>query len=411
MGHDTVGFRWTFPVQVGLTGVSLLFFIISAIAFHFQLRRICRDPEVYAHQSASFGSLILAIIRGFFAFGLAIGMLYVTSTVLKTHSRSFFELPFSRNSPQGLVMKEGFTDLDPRNLFQCPESNFNDVKAVLCSMDRSVMILALVVAILAILEATVVLYFDTSARASLEAIAGKGKTRVDRSEYSGQQIQHAPLSQQQDQYIDLERYPQVSSSSPSSSSSTTASLSVKQGSGYKCYNYAWCYISHAKDIISIILGCLIFFEVALTIKHGEKNSATNTLPHETIVISPPPVQPLQQPYYQQQQQGYYYPQLQQQQSMPLQQLDQQSHYGMQDQLVPPYQQPYYQIPAQPQQQQYDNTVGRHPPPPQVPGSMITTTPQPGAQPIIPYTSPGTTVAVSPVLPTEGYPMPPLPSHP
>ncbi|KAF9177272.1 hypothetical protein BGZ51_008759 [Haplosporangium sp. Z 767] len=208
MDSDTVGFRWTFPTQAGLTGISLLFFIISAIAFHYRLRRIYRDPEFYAHQSVNFGGLILAVIRGFFAFALAIGMLYVTSTVLKAHSRSFFELPFSRNSPQGVAMKEDFTDLDPRNLFQCPESSVSDTKALLCNLDRSAMIMATAIAVLAIFEAIAVLYFDTSARAGAEAIADRRKTRVDRSGYSQQQIQHVPQSQQQDQYIDLERYPQ-----------------------------------------------------------------------------------------------------------------------------------------------------------------------------------------------------------
>ncbi|KAF9183381.1 hypothetical protein BGZ50_004268, partial [Haplosporangium sp. Z 11] len=168
----------------------------------------------------------------------------------------------------------------------------------------------------------------------------------------------------------------------------------------------WCYIARVRDIISIILGFMIVYEVTLTFKYRGKDGAINALPQETIVISPPPAQPLQQPYYQQQQQqGYYYPQLQQQQPAPLQQLNQQGHYGMyemQGQLVPPYQQPYYQSPMQPQQ--HSNAAGHHLPPPQIPGSTITATPQPGTQPIAPYTSPGTTIAVSPVLPAEGYPM-------
>ncbi|KAF9428886.1 hypothetical protein BGZ94_000665 [Podila epigama] len=60
---------------------------------------------------------------------------------------------------------------------------------------------------------------------------------------------------------------------------------------------------------------------------------------------------------------------------------------------------------QQQQQQFQQLYPRHTYIAPAPGTTVTATPQPGGQPIVPYPSPGTSVAVSPVLPVGGFSTP------
>ncbi|KFH73190.1 hypothetical protein MVEG_00411 [Podila verticillata NRRL 6337] len=198
--------------------------------------------------------------------------------------------------------------------------------------------------------------------------------------------------------------------------------------GGPSYYMGICIANRISIVLGIVCACLILIEVAVTLRQGP---IVPVQPKDVIIVSPLEMQ--QQQQFQQQQ--FQQQQLQQQhysyiapqpgnltnpyQQQPFQQYpqyppqqqpqfqsangfvsgtpkyeDQSNLYGQQQQQ---YQQQYYQQ----QQQQYQYPV---------PGSTVTATPQPGGQPIAPYPSPGTSVAVSPVLPVGGYSTTSAPPH-
>ncbi|KAH7058113.1 hypothetical protein BKA57DRAFT_448583 [Linnemannia elongata] len=216
-----------------------------------------------------------------------------------------------------------------------------------------------------------------------------------------------------------------------------------------------CGVHRSIQIFGTVAGFLIMYENALTLKETDPSPSTkaeaaggtgggqpdsNIVPYHLTMQTPPPMNlayPQQQQLLQQQQ-LVYYPQQQQPylpaQQQPLQnathkfevpgQAQQQQQFQPQPiyQLNPqqqqqqqlfyqplqPGQQPLLQQQQSPysqqqQQQQQQQTLAAQP---MVPGSLVTTTPQPGGQAIAPYTSSGgASVAVSPVLPVGGYSTP------
>ncbi|KAG0344975.1 hypothetical protein BG004_004040 [Podila humilis] len=191
--------------------------------------------------------------------------------------------------------------------------------------------------------------------------------------------------------------------------------------------FSICILSRMWLVFSLFAAVFFFFEIVVTLYVGPMAKVPKQS-QEVIIVSPLSVQPQNQ---QQQQQQHYsfmapqpgydpnmsYPQQHQQQpypQYPLQQLPYQNQQEPQ-QLLPilgqytpqqgymypqqPYQsyQPYQQ---QQQQQQQQEQQRLYTP---APGTTVTATPQPGGQPLVPYPSPGTSVAVSPVLPVTGSP--------
>ncbi|KAF9128668.1 hypothetical protein BGX30_014236 [Mortierella sp. GBA39] len=225
-------------------------------------------------------------------------------------------------------------------------------------------------------------------------------------------------------------------------------------------NYSYiknaCGVNRVIQIFGTVAGFLIMYENALTLKETDPNPSTkaaaaggaggagetggtgggqpnpNIVPYHPAMQTPNPTYPQQQQLQQQQQQLVYYPQPQQPytlaQQQPLQnathkfeapgQAQQQQQFQPQPlyQLTPqqqqqqlfyqplqPGQQPLLQQQQSPYSQQQQQTMAAQP---LVPGSLVTTTPQPGGQAIAPYTSSGgASVAVSPVLPVGGYSTP------
>ncbi|KAF9105103.1 hypothetical protein BGX29_000673 [Mortierella sp. GBA35] len=198
-----------------------------------------------------------------------------------------------------------------------------------------------------------------------------------------------------------------------------------------------CKIARVVQVFSTVLGFLILYEAALTLKETNPNPASTAevqgaggavdpnYIHPTLQMQMPPMQ--QQNYPQQQfQGGGFYPQQQQpfvlgqQQSLQdatpkfeaqgQQQFQQQPFYQQplhqqQQQQQQFYQQPLQQPGQQPLQQNPYGAQQQSAAQPMVPGSLVTTTPQPGGQAIAPYPTSGASVAVSPVLPVGGYSTP------
>ncbi|KAF9133592.1 hypothetical protein BGW39_009445 [Mortierella sp. 14UC] len=205
-----------------------------------------------------------------------------------------------------------------------------------------------------------------------------------------------------------------------------------------------CGVARVVQLFGTVAGFLVMYEVALTLKETDPNPkpkplipeagapgtagatgapAPNAVPYQ-MQMTPPPSFPQQQTPFQQ---GAFFPQQQQQQPYALaqqqplqnanakfeapgqqqqQQFQQQQLYQQQQQQLyqgQQQQQQLYQGQQPSQQQQQQNPYSQQP---LAPGSLVTTTPQPGGQAIAPYTSSGgASVAVSPVLPAGGYSTP------
>ncbi|KAF9433365.1 hypothetical protein BGZ76_009549 [Entomortierella beljakovae] len=177
------------------------------------------------------------------------------------------------------------------------------------------------------------------------------------------------------------------------------------------------YISILAFITAWVFGLLI--EVGLTLKYGPLPDNTFSIDAANMTYITPMVQPQQQ--FQQPIQQHYvtpndyvtpgaYYQQQQPQQQPFPLMNQQPvgytpKYEVQDNMyqVLQGQQTQQQQPYQQQQQPHPYSSQNYSAPqPRVPGTMVTAAPQPGGSPIMPYPSPGHSVAVSPVLPPGGY---------
>ncbi|KAF9574271.1 hypothetical protein EC968_007040 [Mortierella alpina] len=152
---DTVTFRWNFPVQMGLSGLLLVLYVVSAIAITIQRRR-----SHHSVKSAGTGSIIVTIIRGFFVVGAAGALLAVNVNRFNKEARSMYILPFGRDTPQGRALNKDYTQYDEKNLFNCPDLWDNDLQK-LCSIDRTTIILSVIIGVLAIIEAGLTFRFDT----------------------------------------------------------------------------------------------------------------------------------------------------------------------------------------------------------------------------------------------------------
>ncbi|KAG0361368.1 hypothetical protein BG005_008516 [Podila minutissima] len=151
----TVVFLWPFFVQAGITGIFLFLFIIHFIVLHIRRRRLNRRAHHSVHHhkaSPGFATILGAVIRAFFCFGLVVGMLYSTVKCIRDNSRSAFEIPFRRDSAEARPYSERFDSIAPHNLFQCPETKNNGSLDLLCNFDKSTVLLGTVIAVLALFE-------------------------------------------------------------------------------------------------------------------------------------------------------------------------------------------------------------------------------------------------------------------
>ncbi|KAG0030437.1 hypothetical protein BGZ82_007440 [Podila clonocystis] len=154
--NDTVVFLWPFYVQMGITGIFMLLFIIHVIILHIRRRRLNRHrahPSVRHHKaSPGFTTILGAGIRAVFCFGLVVGMAYSTVKCIRDNSRSAFEIPFRRDAAEARPYNERFDSIAPHNLFQCPETKNNGALDLLCDFDKSTVLLGTVIAGLALFE-------------------------------------------------------------------------------------------------------------------------------------------------------------------------------------------------------------------------------------------------------------------
>ncbi|KAG0344974.1 hypothetical protein BG004_004039 [Podila humilis] len=147
-----MAFEVHYFVQTGFTGVLLLLFIVHAIVLLCHRRRSSKYNSSEAPETVA---IIGAIIRGIFVVGLSIGLMYVASKVLNNNMRSAFMIPFSRFSPEAVQYNGRFLDFAPRNLLDCPHFTESATVTNICQFDKSTMILAAAIGVLAFIEALV----------------------------------------------------------------------------------------------------------------------------------------------------------------------------------------------------------------------------------------------------------------
>ncbi|KAG0196937.1 hypothetical protein BGX28_009538 [Mortierella sp. GBA30] len=89
-------------------------------------------------------------------------MLYTTVTPLRLKTRTWFILPFGRNTDQAHALHDDYSQYDQHDLFKCPHERDFDIGALdlVCSFDRSTMILGTAIGALAIIEVLFTFFYD-----------------------------------------------------------------------------------------------------------------------------------------------------------------------------------------------------------------------------------------------------------
>ncbi|KAI8605429.1 hypothetical protein EDD21DRAFT_140610 [Dissophora ornata] len=192
-------------------------------------------------------------------------------------------------------------------------------------------------------------------------------------------------------------------------------LRVQTQTPYICRNGNYlCALSRATEALSVACGFFILLDIAVTLQNGPLHKQ-QVQPQDVVIVSP--IQPMQQQF-PQPYPGAYYPQQPQQLPYPVMQQPPQQKFETQEQLYQRHQmdlqkqpvgghQSFYQPRPVQQQQFYQgqhsySAAGYVAITPKEPGTTVTSTPQPGVPPVVPYPSPINSVAVSPVMPVTEY---------
>ncbi|KAI8349762.1 hypothetical protein B0O80DRAFT_140289 [Mortierella sp. GBAus27b] len=167
VNNNTVALLWRFCAQAGIVGIWIFFFFISLVVLIVQHRRRRYHPQSppmpsYMMESsterASIGHVVSSVIRAMFTLVTAIGMLCITIKAMKNENRSILVLPSPRNSAYG-----SWGQFDPMDLRHCPSASSTDPLSALCSLDRVVIELAIIAALLVIMEAPLMFMYSNRA--------------------------------------------------------------------------------------------------------------------------------------------------------------------------------------------------------------------------------------------------------
>ncbi|KAF9112653.1 hypothetical protein BGX27_002998 [Mortierella sp. AM989] len=159
-GHLNVVFTWRFYVQTGIIGVLVIYFTIALIMFVIERRRL-RHGSVSPYQSRNTVYRFIPLIQTIIVAGLSAGLLYATVPALIGKNRTVFFLPFNRDSAQDQSINHDYTMYDPKNLYQCPESDSNPLTRI-CSFDRTAITGGAAFGVIAIIEALSMLVYRSS---------------------------------------------------------------------------------------------------------------------------------------------------------------------------------------------------------------------------------------------------------
>ncbi|KAF9112654.1 hypothetical protein BGX27_002999 [Mortierella sp. AM989] len=157
--HSNVGFTWRFRVQTGLVGALTIYFIIALAVFLNQRRRL--KYGALPSNSRSTAHFIGSLIQAIFVVALSAGLLYTTVPGLVNKMRTALVLPFIRGSSQDQSSDHDYARYDPKDLFDCPPSYFDEPLTHFCNFDQSTIAGGAFIGTLAIFEALLVFIYQS----------------------------------------------------------------------------------------------------------------------------------------------------------------------------------------------------------------------------------------------------------
>ncbi|KAF9179438.1 hypothetical protein BGZ51_006921 [Haplosporangium sp. Z 767] len=207
--HHTVVFTWKFAAQTSAVGVLALIMILSEIFYRIQVyRRNYRErhfrhdfgehnPYLESHiaQEATTTTTAAAatstpmapisathdnkrapkirvsrsryvrfwsVMRFLAVWCVCAGIFRVTVSSFRYQNRQVFEVPFERTSDMmdDFWNRQRHSGYDPRDLYNCPDVDWDYLPSTLCHFDQLVMTLAAAAGLLAVIEAVMTLVFE-----------------------------------------------------------------------------------------------------------------------------------------------------------------------------------------------------------------------------------------------------------
>ncbi|KAG0328830.1 hypothetical protein BGZ99_004318 [Dissophora globulifera] len=210
--YTTIVFTWKFYSQFSLVGFIFFFILISEIEYRVSGRRHRRSataPEYsdhddkshyrdhHHHRRSSRWTMFWSVARILVVWTASVGILNATVSSIPHQERFILSLPFPRDSAQGQALNNKFDAYDPHNLFDCPVIQLPDLLTTLCAFDQTTIDMAIVVALLAIIEA--VLTFILVKRANKSVGGGHPGLESGAAAHKEVALEPQPLLQHQEQ--------------------------------------------------------------------------------------------------------------------------------------------------------------------------------------------------------------------
>ena len=179
--YKDVIFGWQFYAQTPLVGILFWIIVLSPNSrrqrkreqqLQQQLEQHAQKDEVSQHASylptttpltsssvhytkkrRTTGDKVWSVIRFLIVWCISAALLDIAAKSIQKQLRFVYRIPFLRNSPQAEAINYEFGIYDPRNLYECPTPNGDDLPSFLCPFNDQVINLAALAAGLAAIEA------------------------------------------------------------------------------------------------------------------------------------------------------------------------------------------------------------------------------------------------------------------
>ncbi|KAF9343878.1 hypothetical protein BGX34_006257 [Mortierella sp. NVP85] len=183
--YKDVIFGWQFYAQTPLVGILFWIIVLSPNSrrqrkreqqLQQQLQQQAQKDEVSQHASylptttpltstsvhyikkrRTTGDKVWSVIRFLLVWCISAAILDITAKTIQKQLRFVYRIPILRNSPQAEAINYEFGIYDPRNLYECPTPNGDDLPSFLCNFNQQVINLATLAAGMAAIEAILTL--------------------------------------------------------------------------------------------------------------------------------------------------------------------------------------------------------------------------------------------------------------
>ncbi|KAK3819937.1 MAG: hypothetical protein J3Q66DRAFT_335877 [Benniella sp.] len=179
--YKDVIFGWQFYAQTPLVAILFWIIVLSPSSrrqrkreqqMQLQQQQLVQKDEVSQHASylpttsstvhyikkrRTTGDKIWSVIRFLIVWCISAALLNITAKAIQKQLRFVYRIPFLRNSPQAEAIHYEFGLYDPRNLYECPPTQEDDLPTFLCNFNQQVINLATLAAAFATIEAIITL--------------------------------------------------------------------------------------------------------------------------------------------------------------------------------------------------------------------------------------------------------------